>query len=95
VTLTIGGWQNRRLAELAVGGAAMEMEPSAGERVMWLPRELIFASADWPLVLRKRRKATRRCACVCDREHVCVCVRTCVCVSAPHERAPTSLCAAR
>ena len=30
--------------------------------VMWLPRDLIFASQDWPLVLRKRRKADRRCA---------------------------------
>jgi hypothetical protein len=45
------------------------MEPSATttthiststDRVMWLPRDLIFASQDWPLVLRKRRTAAKR-----------------------------------
>ena len=42
----------------------METQPTkqtSTSTVMWLPRDLIFASQDWPLVLRKRRKADRRC----------------------------------
>ena len=63
------------------------MEPCTGEQVMWLPRDLIFASQDWPLVLRKRRKATGRCVCVCPGSRV---APQCACTSHEIQAAPYS-----